>query len=212
MSQPDELPWCARDLQRAAAAADAAALQFRQAAESLQAGHVVLSAAENRLALDLLRPWLPDPLVAAVLPPPMPTSRWTRGVESLRLLGDCLKILPLCVLMLGCMAYLALIRVLPGFRPSKLWPPEYDPAHWQPLPPGLGYRPSGALPQDLAGSTGQGVGGDTALPERPVARPHALMADALQHAMRPAGTAVHDMAEPAPRAGRAPSGARAADE
>ena len=212
MSQPDGAQWRLEDLQRAAAAAEAAALQFRQAAESLQAGHVLLSAAESRLAQDLLRPWLPAPPVAAVPPPPTPASRWTRGVAALRVLGDYLKIVPFGVMVLGGMAYLWLIRWLPGHRASDLWPPEYDPAHVQPLPPGRGYRQSGTLLQDVEAAQWPGRGVDADQAASPSERPPAVAAAALQHAMRPAGPAAGAVAAPEPRAGRAPSGALAADE
>ena len=209
MSQPDGAQWRLEDLQRAAAAAEAAALQFRQAAESLQAGHVLLSAAECRLAQDLLRPWLPPPPVAAVPPPPSPR---VRRVEALRVLGDYLKILPFGVLVLGGMAYLAVIRQLPGHRSSGLWPAEYDPAHVQPLPPGRGYRQSGTLLQDVEAAQWPGRGVDADQAASPSERPPAVAAAALQHAMRPAGPAADAVAAPEPRVGRVPSGALAADE
>ena len=83
MSPSDDAQRRLEDLLRAAAAADAAALQFRQAAESLQAGHPLLSAAEHRLAQNLLRPWLPAPPEVELAPPPGP---WASSVEALRVI------------------------------------------------------------------------------------------------------------------------------
>lgn len=135
MGLPDDAQQRVQDFQDAAAVAEAAALQFRHAAEALQAGHRLLSAAEHRLALDLLRPLLPAPPVPAVQ-----VTRLARGVQPLRVVGDALMRLQCVVVMLGFMAGLAVVRLLPGHRPSSVWLPQVDRAHSQLQAPGFGDR------------------------------------------------------------------------
>lgn len=137
MGLPDDTQQRVRGFLQAAGAADAAALQFRQAAEAWQAGHPLLAAAEHRLALDLLRPLLPAAPVPAV-PGPQRAGWLARGVQPLRRLGDPLKRLQFAVVMQGAMAWRAVVRLGPGRRPGSGCPPQVDPAHSQLEAPGVG--------------------------------------------------------------------------
>lgn len=96
------------NLQRAADAADAAAVHLRRSADRLREGDEVQSFAEHKLARDLLRPLVPGQPVRrtpVVMGAGAGVGRWARSRQALRVLADYLKILVPLAVVLGLLTY-----------------------------------------------------------------------------------------------------------
>lgn len=85
MALPDDPQQHVQRLQDVAAMAEAAALQLRQAAKALQAGHPLLTDTGHRLAQGLMRPLLPAPPLAAVPDTALRAATDGLGVQMKRL-------------------------------------------------------------------------------------------------------------------------------